>query len=76
MEGKKSRYTGYTKAQNIATQKYQEAKLEQVRFWVQKGEKAALQEEARKQGQSMAQYLIQAINQRAERQLLTPSTQD
>lgn len=76
MEEKKSRYNGYTKEQGKRTQAYIKENLEEIRFRVKKGEKAALQEEARKQGQSMAQYLIQAINQRAERQLLTPSTQD
>ena len=76
MEERKSRYTGYTKEQGKRTQSYIRENLNEIRFRVKKGEKAALQEEARKQGQSMAQYLIQAINQRAERQLLTPSTQD
>ena len=76
MEERKSRYNGYTKEQCKRTQAYKRENLDEIRFRVKKGEKAALQEEARKQGQSMAQYLIQAINQRAERQLLTPSTQD
>ncbi len=32
-----------------------------------------LQEEAKSNGQSMSQYLIQAVNDRAGRQILTPA---
>lgn len=63
----------YTDAQNRATQKYIKANLEEVRFRVKKGEKAALQEKARQAGQSMAQYLIQAVNAHAGEQVLTPT---
>lgn len=63
----------YTDAQNRATQKYIKENLEEVRFRVRKGEKAVLQEAAKKAGQSMAQYVIQAINERAGCQLLTPT---
>ena len=63
----------YTDAQNRATQKYIKENLEEVRFRVRKGEKAVLQGAAREAGQSMAQYVIQAINERAGCQLLTPT---
>ena len=63
----------YTDAQNRATQKYIKENLEEVRFRVKKGEKAVLQNAAKEAGQSMAQYVIQAINERAGVQLLTPS---
>lgn len=63
----------YTDAQNRATQKYIKENLEEVRFRVRKGEKAVLQQAAKKEGQSMAQYVIQAINERAGCQLLTPT---
>ena len=63
----------YNEARNRASQKYNSANLEQVNFRVKKGEKALLQEEAAREGQSMAQYIVQAINDRAGRQLLTPS---
>ena len=63
----------YNEARNKATQKYIAANLEEVRFRVKKGEKALLQEEAAREGQSMAQYIVQAINDRAGLQLLTPS---
>lgn len=63
----------YTEAQNRATQKYIKENLEEVRFRVKKGERAELKEEAEQQGQSMAQYIIQAVNDRAGRQVLTPA---
>ena len=63
----------YTDAQNRATQKYIKENLEEVRFRVKKGEKALLQNAAKEAGQSMAQYLIQSVNERAGTQLLTPS---
>ena len=63
----------YTDAQNKATQKYIKENLEEVCFRVKKGEKAILQDAAKAAGQSMAQYVIQAINERAGKQLLTPS---
>lgn len=67
----KPRY--YNQARNRATQKYIKENLEEVRFRVKKGERAELKEEAERQGQSMAQYIIQAVNDRAGRQVLTPS---
>ena len=63
----------YSDAQKRATQKYIKENLEEIRFRVKKGEKALLQEAAKEAGQSMAQYVIQAINDRANRQLLTPA---
>ena len=63
----------YSDAQNKATQKYIKENLEEVRFRVRKGEKAILQQAAKEAGQSMAQYVIQAINERAGQQLLKPS---
>ena len=63
----------YTDAQGKATQKYIKENLEEIRFRVKKGEKKVLQGAAKEAGQSMAQYVIQAINDRAGFQLLTPS---
>lgn len=73
MEDKKSRYKGYTPEQGKATQKYLGENMEQVRIWVRKGERDALKAEAEKQGQSMTQYIIQAVNEHAGKNLLTPS---
>lgn len=63
----------YTDAQRKATQKYIKENLEEIRFRVKKGERARLKEEAGKNRQSMAQYIIQAINAKAGKQVLTPS---
>lgn len=63
----------YNQARNKASQKYNAEKLEQVNFRVRKGEKAILQQAANDEGRSMTQYIVQAINEHAGRQLLTPS---
>lgn len=63
----------YNEAQKKATMKYMATNLEEVRFRVRKGEKAALQEEAGLNGQSMAEYIKSAVNTKAGRQLLTPT---
>lgn len=63
----------YSEAQNRATQKYIKENLEEVRFRVKKGEKTILQKAAKQAKQSMAQYIIQAINEHAGMQLLSPT---
>ena len=63
----------YSEAQNRATQKYIKENLEEVRFRVKKGEKLALQNAAKQAKMSMAQYIIQAINEYAAMQLLSPA---
>ena len=63
----------YSEAQNRATQKYIKENLEEVRFRVKKGEKLALQTAAKQAKMSMAQYIIQAINEYAGMQLLSPA---
>ncbi len=63
----------YSEAQNRATQKYIKENLEEVRFRVKKGEKLALQNAAKEAKMSMAQYIIQAINEYAGMQLLSPA---
>lgn len=47
--------------------------MEQIAFRVKKGDRANLQVVADEAGQSMAQYVIQSVNVRAGRQVLTPS---
>lgn len=63
----------YNEAHNKAAQKYIAANLEEVRFRVKKGEKVNIQDAATRAGQSMAQYIIQAINDREGRQIITPA---
>lgn len=66
----------YSQAQNKATQKYIRENLEEVRFRVKKGERAFIKQEADASNQSMAQYIIQAINERAGRQIVTPTEKE
>lgn len=68
MEKKK---TYYNQRQNIANQKYQKEKLSQVRFWVKKEEKVAIQQEAEAHGMSMKRFIAQAINDKAGKQLIS-----
>ena len=68
MEKKK---TYYNQSQNKANQKYQREKLDQVRFWVKKEEKTAIQEEAKAQGMSMKRFIAKAVNDMAGRQLIS-----
>lgn len=53
--------------------KYMQDQLDEVCFRVRKGNKANLQAEATMQGQSMAQCMIQTVNERAGKQVQTPS---
>lgn len=64
----------YSQAQNKATQKYQSENLEQLSIRVAIGCKAALKAEADEKGQSVAQYIVQAVNERAGKKILTTST--
>lgn len=63
----------YNQAQNRATQAFLNKNREQVRFWVRKGEMSVLRDTAKANGQSMAAYIIDAINEKAGQQILTPS---
>ena len=63
----------YTPAQGKYNQKYINKHLEEVRFRVKKGEKDIIKAAAEKAGQSLAQYIIQAINDREGYQMVTPS---
>ena len=68
MEKKKSYYN---QRQNKANQKYQKEKLSQVRFWVKKEEKKAIEQEAKAQGLSMKRFIGQAINDAVGKQLVS-----
>ena len=63
----------YTPSIGKSNQKYMTEHLEQVRFRVKKGEKDIIKAAAAEAGQSLAQYIIQAINDRAGYQMITPS---
>lgn len=63
----------YSESQKRATMKYQREKMDQVAIRVKKGDRDRLKAEAETQGQSMAQYVVQAVNDRAGYQVLTPA---
>ena len=68
--------TYYNQRQNKANQKYQKEKLSQVRFWVKKEEKIAVQQEAEARGLSMKRFIAQAINTMAGKQLISSADLD
>ena len=62
----------YNEKQKETTMRYIDENLDTIRFRVRRGEKAALEDEARNAGYSAySRYIIDAINQKAGRQLLT-----
>lgn len=63
----------YSESQKRATMKYQREKMDQIAIRVKKGDREKLKAEAETQGQSMAQYVVQAVNDRAGYQVLTPA---
>ena len=63
----------YSESQKRATMKYQREKMDQIAIRVKKGDRDRLKAEAETQGQSMAQYVVQAVNDRAGYQVLTPA---
>lgn len=74
MEKKRKSY--YTPASNKASQKYHREKLSQVRIWVKKEEKVAVQQEAEAHGLSMKRFIAQAINTMAGKQLISSADVD
>ena len=71
---KKKNY--YTPARKKANDKYRKEKLTQIRIWVKKEEKTALQQEAEARGMSMKRFLAQAINTMAGKQLISSADND
>lgn len=63
----------YNESRNKASQKYQKENLEQIAIRVRKGERAKLKEAAELNNESMAQFIINAVNTRAGRIILTPT---
>ena len=61
----------YTQAQNKATQKYKQANTENLTITIRKGGKQALREVAEAAGQSMAEYVCEAVNEKAGRRVIS-----
>lgn len=69
--GMEGRYKGYTKEQGQASMRYKEKNLEEVRISVRKGGKQSLREVAEAAGQSMAEYVCDAVNEKAGRKVIS-----
>lgn len=63
----------YSPKQNEWTKAYLKEHMEEVRFWVAKGDKEQLKEQAKLEGKSLAAYITEAVNEKAGRQILTPA---
>lgn len=62
----------YNAKQKESTMRYIDENLDTIRFRVRRGEKALLEDEARRVGYSAySRYIIAAINEKAGRPLLT-----
>ena len=70
MEEKKSTYKGYSQAQNRATQKYKQANYENIVISVKKGTRDKYKNAAAKTGLSFAQFALEAMDEKIERDLL------
>ena len=66
----------YTPARKRASEKYRKEKMEQISFWVKKGEKDAVKEAAKEHGMSMKRFIAQAINDAAGKQLVSLQDSD
>ena len=62
----------YNEKQKLTTMRYIDENLDTIRFRVRRGEKAALEDEARRAGYSAySRFIIDAINEKAGRPILT-----
>lgn len=57
-----------SKAQQKAVKKYMQANYDEIKIRVSKGQKEVIQTHAKEQGQSTNAYIIQAIDERIERE--------
>lgn len=71
MEEKKTRYRGYTEAQNQATQKYKQANTENLTITIRKGGKQELKAVAKAADVSVAQFVCDAVNEKAGRKIIS-----
>ena len=62
----------YTEARNKASQRYQREKMEQIPLRVMKGDKERMKAVADQAGASVRAYIIDAVNEKAGFQVLTP----
>lgn len=60
--------TGYSEAQRRASLKYKQNKVDNIQIIAPKGEKDKIKAAASSAGQSLSQYILQAIYERMERE--------
>ena len=60
--------TGYSEAQRQASLRYKQGKIDQLNIIAPKGEKARIKQAAADAGQSLSQYVLQAVYERMERE--------
>lgn len=64
-------YKGYTQSQNQATQRYKQKNLEELRVAIRKGGKQELKDIAAACGMSVAEYVCEAVNEKAGRLVIS-----
>jgi uncharacterized protein (DUF1778 family) len=64
--------TGYSEAQRRASLKYKRNKVDNIQIVTPKGEREKIKEAAAAAGQSVSQYVLQAIYERMEREQSAP----
>lgn len=67
---------GYTKAGMKAVDKYVKANYDRIEIKARKGGKAALKELAAAAGQSMAEYVCDAVNEKAGAKVISSRIED
>ena len=59
--------TGYSEAQRRASLRYKQGKIDQLNIIAPKGDKDRIKQAAADAGQSLSQYVLQAVYERMER---------
>lgn len=60
--------TGYSEAQRRASLKYKQTKVDNIQIVTPKGEREKMKAAAAAAGQSLSQYVLQAVHERMERE--------
>ena len=63
----------YNQKQKEYTMNYMKENLDEIKFRVPKGQKAAIREHAEKQGEKLTPFIIRAITETMERDNLSPA---
>ncbi len=60
--------TGYSEAQRRASLKYKRTKVDNIQITAPKGERDKIKRAASSAGQSLSQYILQAVHERMDRE--------